>query len=246
MQHAMDISIVAVLVLLLALPLAAQEAEPDIVKTDSGDLAIHFIGHGSLMLEHGGLVIHVDPWSKLADYTALPDADLILVTHAHRDHTDPAAVAAIRKPETVVICNRAAAEQIKGAEVMANGDTRTFSGVTINAVPAYNLLHRSSSGELYHPKGRDNGYVLTIAGTRVYIAGDTENIPEMSELKSIDVAFLPMNLPYTMTPEMVAEAARRIRPRILYPYHFGGTDTAELVRLLADEKGIDVRIRKME
>jgi L-ascorbate metabolism protein UlaG (beta-lactamase superfamily) len=120
------------------------------------------------------------------------------------------------------------------------------AGIEIEAVPAYNVLHLRRSGEPYHPKGRDNGYVVTFAETRVYIAGDTESIPEMDELKGVDIAFLPMNLPYTMTPEMVADAARRIRPRILYPYHYGGTDTAELARLLADEKGIEVRVREMQ
>lgn len=232
--------------LLIALPVVGSESQPDIIETDGGELIIHFIGHGTLMLEHGDLVIHVDPWTRLADYEALPDADLVLVTHAHADHADAEAIKSIRKPETLVIGNAAAAEKIESAEVMTNGDVRTFKGVKIEAVPAYNILHRRSSGEPYHPKGRDNGYVLTLSGTRVYVAGDTENVPEMDELAGVDVAFLPMNLPYTMTPEMVAEAARRIRPKVLYPYHFGGTDTAELVRLLASESAIDVRVRAMQ
>jgi len=128
---------------------------------------------------------------------------------------------------------------------MENGQTRTVGGFEVTAVPAYNLVHVRSSGDAYHPKGNGNGYVIRFGDTRVYVAGDTENTPEMKALEDIDVAFLPMNLPYTMTPGMVADAARAFRPRILYPYHFGDTDTGALVRLLHGEDGIEVRIREM-
>ncbi len=129
---------------------------------------------------------------------------------------------------------------------MKNGDVREVHGLKIEAVPAYNILHQRSPGKPYHPKGDGNGYVITLGDQRVYVAGDTENIPEMSNLKDIDVAFLPMNLPYTMTPEMAAEAAKVIRPGILYPYHYGNTDTSKLAALLKDMKGIEVRIRQMQ
>jgi len=128
---------------------------------------------------------------------------------------------------------------------MANGDTRTVLGLPIQAVPAYNIAHKRPDGNPFHPKGSGNGYIVTFGDKRVYIAGDTENTPEMKALKAIDVAFLPMNLPYTMTPEMVADAARAFRPKILYPYHYGETDTSQLVTLLQGEKGIEVRIRRM-
>jgi L-ascorbate metabolism protein UlaG (beta-lactamase superfamily) len=134
---------------------------------------------------------------------------------------------------------------VPGGEVMKNGDVRTVEGIKIEAVPAYNILHKRPNGEPFHPKGRGNGYLLTFGDTRVYVAGDTENIPEMKRLRDIAVAFLPMNLPYTMTPEMVAEAARWFRPKILYPYHYGETDTSELVKLLEGEKDIEVRIRDL-
>ncbi len=128
---------------------------------------------------------------------------------------------------------------------MKNGDRRTFQGIEVEAVPAYNLVHKRPDGSPFHPKGQGNGYVVTIGGKRIYIAGDTEPIPEMAALKDIDIAFLPMNLPYTMSPEMAAAAARTIRPKVLYPYHFGNTDTGRLVKLLTEEPGIEVRVRPM-
>ena len=135
--------------------------------------------------------------------------------------------------------------QIDGARVMNNGDGGTVSGLQVEAVPAYNILHEQAAGRPYHPKGNGNGYVITFGDVRVYVAGDTENTPEMKALKDIDVAFLPMNLPYTMTPAMVADAAKAFKPKILYPYHFGETDTAELVSLLSAEEDIEVRVRDL-
>ncbi|MCP5108076.1 MAG: MBL fold metallo-hydrolase, partial [bacterium] len=170
-------------------------------------------------------------------------ADLILLTHHHGDHLDLKALAPIRRENTPVIATQKCTEKLDGCMVMKNGDVKTAAGFKIEAVPAYNILHKRQSGEPFHGKGEGNGYVITFADKRVYVAGDTENIPGMKELKDIAVAFLPMNLPYTMTPEMVTDAAKAFRPGILYPYHYGETDTSRLVELLKDEKGIDVRIR---
>jgi L-ascorbate metabolism protein UlaG (beta-lactamase superfamily) len=156
------------------------------------------------------------------------------------------ALANVRTEKTKVVLTGTCAKQIEGGIVMRNGDVHTIDGVTIEAVPAYNLVHKRENGEPFHPKGVGNGYVLTFGDKRVYIAGDTENIPEMKKLQGIDCAFLPMNLPYTMTPEMVADAAKAFLPKILYPYHYGNTDTAIIVDLLREQKGIEVRIRKME
>jgi len=217
--------------------------QEDTIPTSSGDLVITFIGHGTLMFRHAGKVIHVDPVSREGDYTALPDADLILVTHEHGDHLDPGAIAEILKPGTAILVSRSCEGRLEGAEVIGNGEETTAAGYTVQAIPAYNIAHMRSPGQPYHPRGNGNGYLLSFGDTRVYVAGDTENTPEMKDLADVDVAFLPMNLPYTMTPEMVADAARAFRPRILYPYHFGDTDTSELVRLLADQEGIEVRIR---
>jgi L-ascorbate metabolism protein UlaG (beta-lactamase superfamily) len=134
---------------------------------------------------------------------------------------------------------------VPGGSVMHNGDSKIFEGIAVAAVPAYNLVHKRENGQPYHPKGEGNGYVLTFGAKRIYIAGDTENIPEMSRLKGIDIAFLPMNLPYTMTPEMAATAARSFHPKVLYPYHYGETDPSRLVSLLKGSPGIEVRIRRM-
>ena len=129
---------------------------------------------------------------------------------------------------------------------MKNGDVKTVKGIEVKAVPAYNIVHKRANGEPFHPKGVGNGYVVTFGDKKIYIAGDTENIPEMKELSGIDCAFLPMNVPYTMTPKMVAEAVKMFNPKILYPYHFGNTDVNELVELLKDKKDCEVRIRKMQ
>ncbi|HLE42057.1 MAG TPA: MBL fold metallo-hydrolase [Nitrospirota bacterium] len=232
---------------LLAFSAHAQEAfEKDVIKTTAGDLEIFFIGHGTLMMKFGNGIIHVDPFSKLADYSKLPKADLLLITHEHQDHLDPAAIDQVRTKDTKVVLTEKCAEKVSGGMVMKNGDAQTILGIKIEAVPAYNLVHKRENGQPFHPKGQGNGYVLTFGDKRVYIAGDTENTPEMRALKNIDIAFLPMNLPYTMTPEMVADAAQAFKPKVLYPYHYGETDTSRIVVLLKDNKGIEVRIRKMK
>jgi len=220
--------------------------EVDTFKTSAGELKITFVGHGTLMFTLGDTVIHVDPVSGEADYAKMPKADLILITHEHRDHLDPAAIAAVREDGTTLLLPPKCAPMVSGGTVMRNGDTRTVAGLKIEAVPAYNIVHKRPSGDPFHPPGDGNGYVITFGDTRVYVAGDTENVPEMRQLKDIAVAFLPMNLPYTMTPRMVASAAKAFRPKILYPYHFGTTDTSELVKLLEAEKEIEVRLRRMD
>jgi L-ascorbate metabolism protein UlaG (beta-lactamase superfamily) len=238
--------LMAGLVMAFSYSAIAQEFETDVIDTSAGKLQITFIGHGTLMFSFDGKIIHVDPVDKMADYTKLPKADLILVTHEHGDHLDQKALELLRADKTVVVSTETCAKQIKDAIVMHNGDVRTIDGLRIEAVSAYSIVHMRSEGQPYHPKGNGNGYVITFGDKRVYVAGDTENIPEMKELKDIEVAFLPMNLPYTMTPEMVADAARSFKPKILYPYHYGDTDTAKIVELLKDAKEIEVRIRKMK
>jgi L-ascorbate metabolism protein UlaG (beta-lactamase superfamily) len=220
--------------------------ETDILPTSRGDLKITFIGHASLYFTFGGKVIHVDPVGDYADYAALPKADLILVTHDHSDHFDLKAIALISTGKTQMVLTGICAGKLRRGIVMNNGDTKTVDGIRIEAAPAYNIVHMRSTGTPFHPKGDGNGYILTFGDKRVYVAGDTENIPEMKGIGRIDCAFLPMNLPYTMTPEMAADAARMVKPQILYPYHTGETDTAKIVALLKGEKGIEVRIRKMK
>lgn len=220
--------------------------EEDIIATSAGELKITFVGHGTLMFTFGEKVIHVDPVSREADYSGMPKGDIILITHGHGDHLDPEAIALVRKEGTATLLPQECAAAVTGGTVMKHGDVRTVGGLTFEAVPAYNIVHERAPGRPFHPPGEGNGYIITFGDKRVYVAGDTENVPEMKALSSIDVAFLPMNLPYTMTPEMVADAARAFRPAILYPYHYGQTDTSELVRLLTEEADIEVRIRQMQ
>ncbi len=223
--------------------------ETDIIQTIAGDLKITFIGHATLMFEFNNMVIHIDPVSAEADYSKMPKADIILVTHEHGDHLDVSAINKIKKENTKIVLTEKCIEineYLSASEIMKNGDNTEIYGIKIEAIPAYNIQHMRSSGNPFHPKGVGNGYILTLGDKRVYIAGDTENTPEMKALKDIDIAFLPMNLPYTMTPEMVADAAKAFRPKILYPYHYGSTDTSKLVELLKDENDIEVRIRQMQ
>ncbi|MEW6265337.1 MAG: MBL fold metallo-hydrolase [Thermodesulfobacteriota bacterium] len=238
------LAVVFAWLLLVAGPAAAFET--DVIKTSAGDLTITFIGHGTLMFQFGGKVIHVDPWTKLADYAPLPKADLILITHEHQDHLDLKALEAVRTDKTAVVLTETCAKQVKGGQVMKNGESAAAAGFKIQAVPAYNLVHERSAGVPYHPKGAGNGYIITFGDKKVYVAGDTENIPEMKALQGIDVAFLPMNLPYTMTPAMVADAAKAFKPKILYPYHTGDTDLDKLKTLMKDVPGIEVRFRSMK
>ncbi|MBQ0022637.1 MAG: MBL fold metallo-hydrolase [Prevotellaceae bacterium] len=222
--------------------------EVDLFTTKSGaPVAIHCIKHGSLSMQIGDKWLYVDPVTNAVkpatDYSVLPKADIILVTHEHHDHLDATAIEQLTKAETQLILNPRSSEQLGGKGfVMKNGDSHTALGITIDAVPAYN---NSADKQQFHPKGRDNGYILTIDGLRIYIAGDTEDIEEMASIKDIEVAFLPCNLPYTMTPEQLAKAAKSFSPKVVFPYHYGNTEIQQTVKLL-DGSGIDVRIRQYQ
>ena len=225
----------------------ALDFQTDTFKTkESKAVTITAIKHASLRIQYDGLEIQVDPVAKYApetDYTKFPKADVILVTHEHFDHFDREAIAVLQKDGTQVIANPAVQKMLGSGTALNNGESRVLAkGIKLDAVPAYNTTPGHTQ---FHPKGRDNGYVLTIDGLRIYIAGDTEDIPEMAALKDIDVAFLPCNQPYTMTPEQVAKAARTIKPKVLFPYHYSQTPIKNVVELLAGS-GIDVRIRNYQ
>jgi L-ascorbate metabolism protein UlaG (beta-lactamase superfamily) len=209
--------------------------------TSAGAVTITAIRHASMMIQAGGKVIHVDPWSQ-GNYDGLPQADLILLTDIHPDHLDKPVIDKLSKPGTAIIAPEAVAKTIAQAKVLRNGESMAWDAWKIEALPMYNLKRGPSEGKLYHDKGRGNGYVLTFGGVRFYIAGDTEGIPEMRALKNIDVAFVPMNLPYTMTPEEAADAVRAFHPKIVYPYHYQGSNIKDFARLL-NGSGIDVRLR---
>ena len=225
----------------------AAEYQTDTFKTKGGkEVAITAIKHASLRIQYDGLEIQVDPVVKYppaTDYAKFPKADVILVTHEHFDHFDGDAIAALKNDATQIIANPSVQQMMGSGTAMTNGESRVIAkGISLAAVPAYNT---TAGRTQFHPKGRDNGYVLTMDGFSIYIAGDTEDIPEMSKLKDIDVAFLPCNQPYTMTPEQVAKAARTIKPKVLFPYHYSKTPVKRVAELLSDTS-IDVRIRNYQ
>ncbi len=230
------------------MPVTTDTYEVDVFKTPSGkSVKFHALVHASIRMEYDGKEIEIDPVTKLGnktiDYTAMPKADYIFVTHEHGDHFNVDAINLLTADGTQLVTNQRCADQLGKGKVMANGDKIQLSeDLTVEAVPAYN----TTEGHLqFHPKGRDNGYILTIDGLRVYVAGDTEDIPEMSSIKDIDIAFLPCNQPYTMTTDQLVNTAKIIKPKVLFPYHYGQTDVSNIPSQLKDE-GVEVRIRHYE
>ncbi len=224
--------------------LSGYAAESDTISTAVGPVLINPIQHASFTLEADNKLIYVDP-SPAALFSGKPKADLILITDIHGDHMDPGAVQELSKSDTVVIAPAAVAKTIHQAKVLNNGDKTTWGSWTIEAVPMYNVKRGPSEGKLFHTKGRGDGYVLTYGGKRFYISGDTEGVPEMRSLKNIDVAFVCMNLPYTMPVEEAADAVKGFHPKIVYPYHYRGEPNQDLKKFaeLLNGTGIDVRIR---
>lgn len=226
----------------------SQDLQIDKFETNTGELAINLVKHASLFFEYDGKIIHIDPVNQMGAYKNYPKADLILITHHHGDHFDLNAINLLKKENTKIILTQKCDEineNLSDIIVMKNGDALEINKLEIKAIPAYNIVNKRETGEPFHPKGEGNAYIITFGDKKVLIGGDTENISEIKSLKEIDIAFLPMNLPYTMTPEMVTDAARAFRPRVLYPYHYGKTDTSKLIELLKEEKDIEVRIKKM-
>ncbi len=218
-----------------------QSSNVDTIDTSEGNLAITLIGPASVMFNFNGKNIHIDPVMREGDYDKMPKADIILITHEHGDHLEPVAISAIRTKETAVVLTERCSEKVEGDIIMKNGDIDTVGGLPVEAIPAYNIVNKRANGEPFHPKGNGNGYIITFGNRRIYIAGDTENTPEMKALKNIYAAFLPMNLPYTMNAKMVADATRAFKPTILYPYHRDDKFIDELKKLL-EKEDIDIRI----
>ena len=236
-----------VLTTLVALGCNAAQKVDEFTTKSGKKVTITCIKHASMEINFDGVEIQVDPvgmWLKPeTDYATFPKANIMLITHEHKDHFDREAIHALRTPATSIYVNQAVFGHFKNGFVMRNGDKVQYSSeISIEAVPAYNT---TPDHQQFHPKGRDNGYILTLDGLRIYIAGDTEDIPEMADIKDIDIAFMPCNQPYTMTPEQLVRAAKTIRPKVLFPYHYGQTDVSTIPLLLKDE-GIDVRIRHYE
>ncbi len=228
------------LVAALLVPFAAvAAAAPEKFSTSAGVLELTPIQHASILIRAGGKIMYIDP--AQGSYDGLPQADYILITDIHGDHMVPSLVAKLKKPGTVILAPAAVAQSVPGCTVVANGQTKSIGAFTVEAIPMYNLKP-AANGTLYHPKGRGNGYILTYGGKRFYFSGDTEGTPEMRALRNIDVAFVCMNLPFTMTPEAAAEAVKAFHPAVVYPYHYRGSDTQAFATALAGT-GIDVRLR---
>ena len=225
MRRACLFALPAILAVCAAISAPAQSVRPvaTVFTTDAGTVKLTPLYHASMLLETGGKNIYVDP-APPANFSGLPKADLILITDIHGDHMDPDSVSAISKPGTQIFAPPAVVKTVTSAAAISNGETKTWSGWTIEAIPMYNLKRGPAPGKLYHDKGRGNGYVLTYGGKRFYISGDTEGIPEMRALKNIDVAFVCMNLPYTMPPDEAADAVKAFHPKVVIPYHFQGSD----------------------
>ena len=229
---------------LASVALLAQTSGTTTIPAAGGDITITAIQHASVQIEHAGKVIQVDP--AQGDFSKAKQADLVLITDIHGDHLNPDLVAKVRKPGALVVEPAAvqaqAGEKIPApVEVLPNGQTKTIAGVSVEAVPMYNLQRGPGPGQLFHTKGRGNGYILTLGGKRLYLAGDTECTPEMKALKNIDVAFIPMNLPYTMTPSEAADCAKAFKPKVAIPYHYQGQKPEEFQDALKGS-GIDVRM----
>jgi len=224
--------------------------QSDVVHTSAGDLRLTPLYHGSVMLEFGGHVIHVDPWSQ-GDYSGLPPADLLVITHTHADHLDRMMVDQLHKASTVIVSPPAVADTLNCAprcgslEIVGDGEKRTVMDIGFEGVPMYNLAQGPAPGQPFHHKGIGAGYVLTFGNTRVYFSGDTECVPEVKALRNIDIAFLSMNPPRTMSTAEAAACAAAFQPKIVYPYHYRGSNLQDFANALGG-KPIEVRIRKLE
>lgn len=238
----------ASILFLLVVPCAkgASNLREIALDTDEGPVMLHIVHHASFVLQWNKRTIYVDPTGDADLYKGLSAPDLILITHAHGDHLDPTALAAIDTSKATIVMPQSVADKIgthfgKTQHIMANGDSTTIDGVGIHAMPMYNLPQTPDS---YHPKGWGNGYVLTPGGKRIYISGDTSGIPEMRALKNIDVAFVCMNLPWTMDVAHAADAVLAFQPKVVYPYHYRGQDIKKFKQLVkAKNPKIDVRLR---
>jgi L-ascorbate metabolism protein UlaG (beta-lactamase superfamily) len=214
--------------------------ETQTFPTSAGAVKITPLNHASTLIEAGGTTIYLDP-AKPVKFSGLPKADLILITDIHGDHMDPDSIKEASKTGTEIMAPPAVVLTVTTAKPIANGQTETWEAWTIEAIPAYNLKRGPEPGRLYHDKGRGNGYALTYGGKRFYFSGDTEGVPEMRALKNIDVAFVCMNLPYTMPPEEAADAVKAFHPKIVIPYHYRGSDLTVFQKAL-EGTGIEVRV----
>lgn len=229
----------------------AQEVSGDIITTGKGDLIIHPILHSTFVMQWNGLTLYIDPYGGAEKFEGTPDADIILITDIHRDHYDISTLGGLNTSKTTILAPQAVAELMPedlkmNLVIIGNGEKKSLRSVDIEAIPMYNLPETEDSR---HTKGRGNGYVLTLGGKRIYISGDTEDIPEMRALKDIDVAFVCMNMPYTMEVAQAANAVLEFKPKIVYPFHYRGgggkfADVEKFKKMVFKDPKIEVRLRE--
>jgi len=236
----MRLTLLLTCLILAASASASSETAAQTFPTSAGPVKITPLFHASTLIEAGGKTIYLDP-AKPANLSGHPKADLILITDIHPDHMDPPSIAAVSQAGTEILAAPAVVATVKTAKPIANGETKTWQGWSIEAIPAYNLTRGPAPGKLFHDKGRGNGYVLTYGGVRFYFSGDTEGVPEMRALKNIDVAFVCMNLPYTMPPDEAVDTVKAFRPKVVIPYHYRGSDLSVFQKGL-EGTGIEVRV----
>jgi L-ascorbate metabolism protein UlaG (beta-lactamase superfamily) len=237
------LSIFLVLIFTLAVTAYAQEIEKDVIATSGGDLEIHFLGHATLMFKFNGVVMHLDPWSRVADYSTLPKADIALLTHDHSDHLDPKALAQVLRDDTSLIYTQVCAEMFPGGSVIKQGMSWKVEGIGIEAVAAYTIKIPEKGQS--HPEGECNGYILTFGDKRIYIASETANIPELKDIKDIDIAFLAMDSVYNLSPEEAVDVVKVFAPKVIYPFHYNRADLSPFISAFENDPGIEVRIRDM-
>ncbi len=237
--------LISILMLAATASPAAGALDGDHIPTaKGGDLVIHPINHATFAMAWNGTTIYVDPIGGAAAFAGMPSANLVLITDIHGDHLSADTLAAVTGPDTAIVAPQAVAMQLPDdlrakTTVLANGESKSVKGISLEAIPMYNTTKDRLQ---YHTKGRGNGYVAAVGGKRIYISGDTEDIPEMRALKNIDVAFVCFNLPYTMTEEQAASAVREFAPKIVYPYHYRGSDVEKFKKLVGTDKPIEVRL----
>jgi L-ascorbate metabolism protein UlaG (beta-lactamase superfamily) len=236
-----------ILLFVIILPARAQiQFDRDVIQTSAGDLEITFIGHGTLMFRFEGLVIHVDPWSQVGDYAKMPKADIILLTHNHADHLDPKAIELAKTDKTTLIYTQQCADSYPGGVVMRNYMTWKVKGLLIEAVPAYCLIPRTDPRSKPHTQGECNGYILRFGDKRVYIASETENIPELKEVRDIDIAFIAMDSIFNLSPVEAIDAVKAFKPKVIYPYHYASADLTPFIDAFKGNPDIEVRVRDMK
>lgn len=239
-MKAFTIACSVLILLFVSVPIVRAGDDTQTFPTSAGPVKITPLHHASTLIEAGGKIIYLDP-AKPAKFSGLPKADLILITDIHGDHMDPDSIKEVSKAGTDILAPPAVVQTVTTAKPIANGETKTWQAWTIEAIPAYNLKRGPEPGKLFHDKGRGNGYVLTYGGKRFYFSGDTEGVPEMRALKNIDVAFVCMNLPYTMPPDEAADAVKAFHPKIVIPYHYRGSDLTVFQKALVGT-GIEIRV----